>query len=114
MTHSLKTKSIRPYIFGLGGVLSFSLSFPATKIAVTEMSPWFVVSLRTLIAGILGLIWLIPSRAAVRSKFSELKIPMLVQIAGVVLGFPILSSIALKSTGSSHSALVIAITPILT
>lgn len=113
-TNSLQSKSLRPYVLGLLGVLSFSLSFPATKIAVTEMSPWFVVSMRNLIAGILGLIWLVPYREEIISKFGKLKIPMLAQIVGVVLGFPILSSLALRSTDSSHGGLVIAISPIMT
>ncbi|MCX6118326.1 MAG: DMT family transporter [Proteobacteria bacterium] len=113
-SNHLKHRSIRPYTLGLLGILSFSLSFPATKIAVSELSPWFVVAMRSLIAGILGLFWLIPNRKQVIANFDALKIPTLVQVAGVVLGFPILSSIALKSAGSSHGALVIAITPILT
>jgi prepilin signal peptidase PulO-like enzyme (type II secretory pathway) len=55
MTNTIsKDQAVSGWINGFIGVLLFSGSMPATKLAVMEMDPIFVTIARAVIAGILG------------------------------------------------------------
>lgn len=94
---------------GAIGVLTFSFTFPATKLALRSFDPWFISFGRALVAGCLGAGLLSFGRAR-RPTVRECK-GLVVVAAGVVVGFPTLTSIALQSTSASHGAVVIAILP---
>lgn len=94
---------------GLLGVLIFSASLPATRIAVGGFSPLFLTSARAVIAAVLGiglLILLKQSRPS-RSDFSSLVIVAI----GVVVGFPLLTALALQHITSAHSIVFIGLLP---
>jgi drug/metabolite transporter (DMT)-like permease len=96
---------------GLGalGVLCFSLSFPATKLAVAGIDPWLVAFGRAAVAAALAAAVLVAVRAPVPDRGQRRR---LVAVAGgVVVGFPLFSSLALTTTGSAHGAVVIAVLP---
>jgi len=97
--------------FALGalGVLLFSLSFPATKVAVADLDPYFVAFGRAAVAGVLAALYLWRVGAP-RPNPQQLR-QLLIVIGGVVIGFPLLSSIALQDETSSHGAVVIALLP---
>lgn len=104
---------LKPYLFALVGVIIFSVTLPATKIALSEVSPLFVFSARTVIAATLAAIWF----WATRPELSDLKKvfwDLLATMLGTVVAFPLLTSFALQKTGASHGALVIALVPIFT
>lgn len=102
----------RGLALALLGVLGFSLTLPVTKIALGGFDAWTVASGRMAIAGVLaGVVLLLartprPSRPQVR--------PLLATAAGVVLGFPLLTTLALQTTTAAHAAVVIAGLPIAT
>jgi drug/metabolite transporter (DMT)-like permease len=91
------------------GVLLFSVSFPATKVAVADLDPWFVAFGRATVAGLLSLAYLRHTRAPrpTRQQLGHL----LIVVGGVVIGFPLLSSLALQGETASHGAIVIALLP---
>jgi drug/metabolite transporter (DMT)-like permease len=91
------------------GVLVFSLSFPATKWALDGFSAWFVAFGRAALAAVLGGIALRLRRAPRPTAPQVLRLGVVA--GGVVVGFPLLSSIALETTGSAHGAIVIALLP---
>jgi len=94
---------------GLLGVIIFSASLPATRIAVSGFSPLFLTSARAVIAAMLGvglLIVLKQSRPS-RSDFSSLVIVAI----GVVVGFPLLTALALQHITSAHSIVFIGLLP---
>jgi drug/metabolite transporter (DMT)-like permease len=96
-------------VLGGTGVLIFSLSFPATKWALDGFSAWFVAFGRAALAAVLGGIALRLRRAPRPTAPQVLRLGVVA--GGVVVGFPLLSSIALETTGSAHGAIVIALLP---
>ncbi|MFN8619203.1 MAG: DMT family transporter [Chloroflexota bacterium] len=100
------------WLSGLIGVVIFSGSLPATRVAVADLSPLFVTSARAGIAAILGALCLIllrqvrPARADVRS--------LVIVAVGVVLGFPLLTGLALQHISAAHSIVFIGLLPLAT
>lgn len=97
---------------GLLGVVIFSGSLPATRVAVGAFAPLFLTSARAVIAALLGagLLVLLKQRAPARSDMVSLGIVAL----GVVLGFPLLTALALQHVTSAHSIVFIGLLPLAT
>jgi drug/metabolite transporter (DMT)-like permease len=98
--------------FGLLGVLSFSLTFPATRVAVAYLDPSVVGLGRALLAAVLAALLLAATRQR-RPTRAELG-SLAIVIAGVIFGFPFLSAWALRSVPSAHGAIVIGLLPLAT
>ncbi|MDT7787247.1 MAG: hypothetical protein QOF58_5666 [Pseudonocardiales bacterium] len=97
---------------GAVGVLGFSFSLPATRLAVAGLDPWFVAFGRASVAGVLAVAYLALSRAPLPSVT---QIRRLVVVAlGIVIGFPLFTSLALTTQTSAHGAVVIAVLPMST
>ncbi len=106
---SAAERSTLAWLNGLAGMLIFSGSLPATRIAVGSFTPLFLTSARAVIAAALAaaLLSLLRQPRTVRGDLASLAIVAL----GVVVGFPLLTSFALTSTAASHGAVVIALLP---
>lgn len=102
----------RGWINGFIGVLIFSGSLPATRVAVTDLPPLFLTVARGSIAGLLALAVLLifKEKAPGKKQLFSLAIVAL----GVVIGFPLLSACALQYITSAHSIVFIGILPLLT
>ena len=105
-------KSASGWVNGFVGVLIFSGSLPATRVAVADFDPTFLTSARAAIAGLLGLAMLLLFRQKrpERSDFLSLVIVAL----GVVVGFPLLTALALKHVTSAHSIIFVGLLPLAT
>lgn len=99
---------------GLGflGVLAFSFSLPANKLAVAGIDPLGVTVLRAAAAGVLAAGYLLAVRARL-PHWSDLR-DLGLSSLGVVIGFPLFSSLALTTSGSGHSAVILGLLPALT
>ena len=97
---------------GLLGVLIFSGSLPATRAAVGGFSPLFLTSARAVIAALLGAALLLLLRQ-VRPARSDLASLTVVAI-GVVVGFPLLTALALQHVTAAHSIVFIGLLPLAT
>ncbi|MCW3842885.1 DMT family transporter [Micromonospora yasonensis] len=97
---------------GALGVVAFSLSLPATRVAVQQLDPWFVAFGRAVGAGLLAGIYLrlTSARRPTRGQWRRLSIVAL----GVVVGFPLFTSLALITQTSAHGAVVITVLPAMT
>lgn len=107
-----KDQAVSGWINGFIGVLLFSGSMPATKLAVMEMSPIFATIARAVIAGILALSVLLiykEKRPANNQLF-----PLALVAIGCVIGFPLLSSLALQYITSAHSIVFLGMLPLAT
>lgn len=104
--------STEGFLYGLLGVVGFSLTLPATRAAVADLHPLFVGLGRELVAAALAgpLLWATRQRLPTAS---QLRVLLLV-IAGVVLGFPIFTAIAMGKTDASHGAVVLGLLPMAT
>lgn len=88
---------------------AFSFTVPFTRIAVGGLSPLFIGSGRAVIAASLAAAALVLTRQRppTRTQWRRLA----VVAAGVVVGFPLLTSYALMTAPAGHSAVVIALLP---
>jgi hypothetical protein len=97
---------------GLLGVIIFSGSLPATRAAVTAFDPVFLTAARAAIAGLLGLGLLLAFKEQ-RPARSDI-LPLTVVALGVVVGFPLLTAMALRHVTSAHSIVFIGLLPLAT
>lgn len=102
----------RGLLFGGLGMLGFSLTLPMTRIAVQELPPVAVGLGRALIAALLGAIMLWRCHAPV-PRLQHLPGLLLVAV-GVIVGFPLLTSFALRHVPASHGAIVVGLVPLAT
>lgn len=100
------------WVNGFLGMLIFSGSLPATRAAVLDFDPLFLTVARASVAGTLALILVIafkgqrPDRAQVVS--------LIVVALGVVIGFPLLTALALQHVTSAHSIVFLGLLPLAT
>ncbi|SDD92957.1 DMT family transporter [Pedobacter soli] len=109
---TLKENVSRGWLNGFIGVLIFSGSMPATRMAVTDLNPVFVTVARASIAGLLALAVLIIFKEKRPAK--AMYIPLAIVALGAVIGFPLLSAMALQHITSAHSLVFLALLPIVT
>jgi drug/metabolite transporter (DMT)-like permease len=94
---------------GALGVLGFSFSLPATKLAVEGLDPWFVAFGRATVAAILAAGFLAATGAPRPSRSQWRRLAVVA--GGVVVGFPLFSTLALQTSGAAHGAVVVALLP---
>jgi drug/metabolite transporter (DMT)-like permease len=101
---------------GLAGVLIFSASLPATRAAVIGLDPVFLTLARATIAGLLALLLLgvmrrqLPGQLPVRADI----VPLGIVALGVVVGFPLLTALALRHIDSAHAIVFTGLLPLAT
>lgn len=99
-------------LIGFIGILIFSLTLPVSKIAVLSFDPYFIAFGRALLAGGVALIYLAYERAPLPSKKDLIKFVIIA--LGVVFGFPIFTTVAMKEGSSSHGAVILGMMPLAT
>ncbi|KNB49758.1 DMT family transporter [Streptomyces caatingaensis] len=99
-------------LLALLGVGMFSLTFPATVWALDGLGPWSVTACRAVLGGLVAAGFL----AARRERLPDRRhlVPLTVVAAGVVVGFPLLTTLALGSSTTSHAAVVVGLLPVTT
>lgn len=99
-------------INGFVGVVIFSGSLPATRVAVLDFDPVFLTVARAAIAGLLAVCLLLAFR---EKRPSRRDLASLVVVAlGVVVGFPLLTALALQHVTAAHSIVFIGLLPLAT
>jgi drug/metabolite transporter (DMT)-like permease len=100
------------FVYGFLGVAVFSLTLPATRIAVSGFDPVFVGLGRAVVAAGLALILLVVTRQTIPPlRFLP---NFCIVVAGVVVGFPLLSAIAMRDAPASHGAVITGLLPLST
>ncbi|WP_019564492.1 DMT family transporter [Agrobacterium sp. 10MFCol1.1] len=105
-------KTTSGWLSGLIGVVIFSGSLPATRVAVTGFDPVFLTLARASIAGLLALALLFVFRQK-RPARDDLASLFIVSF-GVVVGFPLLTALALRHITSAHSIVFVGLLPLAT
>ena len=100
------------WLNGLIGVVIFSGSLPATRVAVMQFDPVFLTVARAGIAGALALLLLLFFREKWPARRDVLS--LIVVAAGVVVGFPLLTALALQHITSAHSVVFVGLLPLAT
>ena len=99
-------------IYALVGILAFSMTLTATRVIVPVLGGTFVGLGRALIAASLATLVLISRR----EKFPDRKywLSICITALGVVFGFPLLSSLALKTVPAIHAVVITGLLPAMT
>nr|BAD60787.1 putative transmembrane protein [Streptomyces lavendulae subsp. lavendulae] len=94
------------------GVATFSFSFPGTVWALDGFGPWSAAGVRGVLAALIAAAALLWTRAPApgRADWPAL----LVVAAGCGIGFPLLTTLALQTSSTAHSAVVIGLLPMAT
>lgn len=105
-------KTTSGWLSGLIGVVIFSGSLPATRVAVTGFDPVFLTLARASIAGLLALalLFVFRQKRPARDDMASLFIVSF----GVVVGFPLLTALALRHITSAHSIVFVGLLPLTT
>lgn len=106
------TPVTRGLIYGLIGVIIFGGSLPATRAAVLALDPWFVSSARAVGAAMLGACWL----ALNGERMPDVRTLLRLAVVGlcVVVGFPVLTGLAMRWVPASHGILFVGLIPLAT
>ncbi|MFF4042241.1 DMT family transporter [Streptomyces sp. NPDC001816] len=102
--------------FGIGlaalGVTAFSLTFPSTAWGLESFGPWSLVAVRSVLAALVAGACLLVLRVPLPGRRH---LPGLAVVAaGVVFGFPLLTTLALQTSTTSHAAVVVGLLPLTT
>ena len=100
------------WVNGFIGVAIFAGSLPATRVAVADFTPVFLTSARAAIAALCGLALLLLLRER-RPQLAHLP-SLAVTALGVVVGFPLLTALALQHVTSAHSVVFVGLLPLST
>lgn len=102
---------------GFAGVAIFALTLPMTRLAVGTpdaplMSGAFIALGRAAVAAVLSVAFLLATRAPWPRKQDWL--PLLVTSAGVVFGFPLFTSVAMRYVEAVHASVIVGVLPLAT
>ena len=96
-------------LLGLIGVVAFSFSLPATRVAVEELDATFVGLGRAVVGAALAAVVLLAARLPVPGRRTLARLGLVV--LGVVVGFPLFTALALRELSSAHGAVIVGLLP---
>jgi drug/metabolite transporter (DMT)-like permease len=99
-------------LLGFIAVCAFGLTLPATRVAVSYFDPIFIGLGRASLAAIVAVILLLIFKVKIPTKSQLIKLAFVA--AGVVIGFPVLTSIAMQTLPASHGGVVLGVLPLAT
>ena len=104
-------------LLGLLGVTIFALTLPMTRLAVgtvdaPQMSGVFVALGRAVVAALLSIAFLIATRAPWPRR--EDLLPLAITAGGVVFGFPLFTSVAMRYVEAVHASVIVGVLPLAT
>ena len=102
---------------GLLGIVIFSVTLPMTRLAVgtadaPQMSGAFIAFGRAVVAAGLSAVFLLATRAPLPQRQHWL--PLAMTALGVVFGFPLLTSIAMRYVEAVHASVIVGVLPLAT
>lgn len=109
---STQQQSGSAWLYGGLGVAGFSFTLPMTRLAITVIDPVVVGLGRALVAAVLAFIALYVTRQKIPPLRYWWRFALVG--AGVVIGFPLLSSLAMSHVPAVHGAVITGLVPIAT
>lgn len=107
-----RRRELQGLAWGFVGVAIFSLTLPATRVAVAELDPVLVGLGRSLAASVLAALALLITRQPLPRRDQIVRLA--ITASGVVLGFPLITAYAMRYLPSAHGAIVIGLLPLAT
>ncbi len=117
MTHHTPRQINQGLWLGLLGIVIFSVTLPMTRLAVgtpdaPQMSGFFIAMGRAVVAAALSVVFLLLTRAPLPRRADWL--PLAVTSGGVVFGFPLFTSIAMRYVEAMHASVILGVLPLAT
>jgi drug/metabolite transporter (DMT)-like permease len=106
------SETARGYLYGLAAVALFGLTLPFTRRAVAELPPVFVGLGRSIVAALIAAVLLKVARVPLPSASEARR--FMAMAAGVVVGFPLFSAIAMTTVPAAHGGVMLGILPLAT
>ena len=102
---------------GLLGIVIFSVTLPMTRLAVgtpdaPQMSGLFIAMGRAVVAAGLSAVLLLATRAPWPARSDWL--PLVITAGGIVFGFPLFTSIAMRYVEAMHASVIVGVLPLAT
>lgn len=102
---------------GLLGIVIFAVTLPMTRLAVgtpdaPQMSGIFIALGRAVVAAALSAVFLLATRAPLPLRQDWL--PLAITAGGVVFGFPLFTSIAMRYVEAMHASVIVGVLPLAT
>ena len=102
---------------GLLGIVIFAATLPMTRLAVgtpdaPQMSGLFIAMGRAVVAAMLSVVFLLVTRAPLPKR--ENWLPLAITAGGVVLGFPLFTSVAMRHVEAMHASVIVGVLPLAT
>ncbi|MDO8283928.1 MAG: DMT family transporter [Rhodoferax sp.] len=102
---------------GLLGIVIFSVTLPMTRLAVgtpdaPQMSGVFIAMGRAVVAAALSAAFLLATRAPLPSRTDWRALA--ITAGGVVFGFPLLTSVAMRYVQAMHASVIVGVLPLAT
>ncbi|GAA3996598.1 DMT family transporter [Comamonas faecalis] len=112
-----RAQETRGLLLGALGVAIFALTLPMTRLAVgtpeaPQLAGLFVGMGRAAVAGLLSLAWLLALRAPLPARSDWW--PLAMNALGVVFGFPLFMSVAMRYVGAVHASVILGVLPLAT
>jgi drug/metabolite transporter (DMT)-like permease len=116
MTHSAHDIHKGLWI-GLLGIVIFSVTLPMTRLAVgtpdaPQMSGYFIAFGRAVVAAALSAAFLLVTRAPLPRRDDW--VPLAITAGGVVFGFPLFTSVAMRYVEAVHASVIVGVLPLAT
>jgi len=113
----MKAQETKGLWLGVLGVTIFALTLPMTRLAVgtpeaPQMSGAFIALGRAVVAAALSAVFLLATRAPWPRR--EDWLPLAITSAGVVFGFPLLTSVAMRHVEAVHASVIVGVLPLAT
>ena len=113
----MKPEEIKGLWLGLLGVTIFALTLPMTRLAVgtpeaPQMSGVFIALGRAVVAAGLSVVFLLLTRAPLPRRADWW--PLAITAAGVVFGFPLFTSVAMRYVEAVHASVIVGVLPLAT
>ena len=118
MTRSTPSAHITKGLWlGLLGIVIFSVTLPMTRLAVgtpeaPQMSGVFIAMGRAVVAAVLSSVFLLATRAPLPQRQHWGALAM--TAGGVVFGFPLLTSLAMRYVEAVHASVIVGVLPLAT
>ncbi|MBU1354871.1 MAG: DMT family transporter [Gammaproteobacteria bacterium] len=113
----MKPEEIKGLWLGLLGVTIFALTLPMTRLAVgtpeaPQMSGVFIALGRAVVAAVLSALFLLATRAPWPRRADWW--PLAITAGGVVFGFPLFTSVAMRYVEAVHASVIVGVLPLAT
>ncbi|MFZ3127741.1 MAG: DMT family transporter, partial [Rhodoferax sp.] len=102
---------------GLLGIVIFAVTLPMTRLAAgtpeaPQMSGFFIACGRAVVAGALSAVFLLATGARLPRRTDWR--PLAITAGGVVFGFPLFTSVAMRHVEAVHASVIVGVLPLAT